>query len=111
MMNGVHAGSYQHSHQQSFESERHPHVAVMEKDAGEENRLPQPDRERCRADERDLSGAVEDGEDELTEMKAQRSRRVEVEVDVMHEVKTPEKRNEVRGPMPPPQCVVETDQT
>src|SRR5713226_3569719 len=81
----------------------------MEQDRREEDRLPQPQRLRIDADEDHLRSAYRDRQRQLSEVKAQRRRGVEVAIDVVHEMESPEERNAMTRPMPPPQRVVEKD--
>ncbi len=89
------------------EAERQPHVGVVEEDRSEEDRLPQPKGLGIDADENHLGRAYRDRQRQLAEMKTQRSQGVEVAVDVMNEMESPEKRYAMVRPMPPPERVVE----
>jgi hypothetical protein len=56
---------------------------------------------------RGVTSTKERGERHLAEVKAQGRRRIEIPIDVMHEVESPQRRPFVTGPMPPPERVVE----
>src|SRR5947208_17070338 len=46
------------------------------------------------------------GKNHFAEMKSRRRAHVEVEVGMVHIVKTPKQRDHMVGPMPPPICVI-----
>src|SRR2546423_4043955 len=106
MMNAVHARRDDEPHEHALHVERQAHVRVMKEDRAEEDRLPQPQRMRIDADDDHLHGANGNRKQQLTEMEPQRRRRIEIAIDVMDKMETPEERDAMIRPMPPPQRVI-----
>jgi GGDEF domain-containing protein len=109
MMNPVHARRHDQPHEETLDAKRKPRVAVMEQDRREEDRLTQPERLRIDADDDHLRRADRNRKRQLAEVKAQSRRGVEIAIDVMDEMESPDERHAVTRPMPPPQRVVEQD--
>src|SRR5687768_10102502 len=107
MMDTVHPGSDDGGDKEALQPQRESPVGMVKENGDEENQLPQPDGEGARSDDHDLQGAIDQGEQQLAEMKAEGRRCVEIAVDVVHEVKTPEEGEAMIHPVPPPECVVE----
>src|SRR6266550_2618434 len=109
MVNSMHSRRDDETDEKAFESERKTRIGVMKKNRSKEDRLPQPELEDARPDEKDLQRSVCDRKRKLAEVESQSCRRVEVEVHVVREMKPPEKRHLMVRPMPPPQRVIEKD--
>src|SRR6185436_1938551 len=107
VMDAVHARRDDETHEPPLDRARQLDVSVMEEDRREEDQLPDPNGVRRGAEDRDLRGAVERRDGVLAEVKAERRRRVEIVVDVMDEVKSPEESDAMTREVPPPERVVE----
>ena len=78
----------------------------MEQDLNQGGRLPHGKGQRRDTDQDDLGGAPRNREDHLAEVETQGGRRVQVQIDMMHQVKAPEERNLVNQNVPDVQQVV-----
>src|ERR1043166_7549639 len=102
MMNPVHPRRHDDEVQKSLQRDRQSPVGMVkecrrfERDE-ENNQKNWPDTE-----ERHGEGEEPRREKHLTEMKPGRRAHVEVEIGMMNIVKTPEERQHVIGPVPPP---------
>src|SRR6266487_5231892 len=105
MVDSMHSRRHDETHQRPLESERKTRIGMMKKNRREEDRLPDPELKNARSDEEDLHRTVCDRQRKLAEMKSQSRRRVEIEINVVGQVKSPEERHLMICPMPPPQRV------
>ena len=92
--------------QNAFEPDREPPVGMMKEcrrfEADEENQK----HYRRDAEDHHCKRKKADGKNHLAEMESRGSAHVEVEIGVMHVMKSPEERHHVIGPMPPPVGVI-----
>lgn len=80
---------------------------MMKEDREQEQRLPDRQRGRVGTDQSDLHQPDDTGESHLPEMEAQPRPGVEIEVDVVNAMESPEKRRTMIHPVPDPECVIE----
>jgi hypothetical protein len=106
VMDAVHARRDDDAHEDALHRHRQAHVCVMKKDRYEEDGLPEPQGLRIDADEEHLRGAHRNRQCQLAEIETQSRRRIQIAIDVMDEMKAPEKRDAMAGPMPPPERVI-----
>jgi hypothetical protein len=100
VVDAVHARSDEHLIEQAFGAERKPNVAVVKKHLNLKNELIDGECPRRRADETHLEKTENDRERDLTEVEAEGGGNVQVRVDMMDIVKTPEKWHTVVSQMP-----------
>lgn len=106
VVDAVHAGRREHAGQGALEPRRQADVAVMEQNGQEEEALPGLERPRAGAGGQDLQRAVGRGDRHVGGVKAKRGAGVEVEIDVMDQVKAPEDGDFVRQDMPEIDAVI-----
>src|SRR5258708_35552894 len=107
MVDSMHARRHDETHEDALECEGKARVGMMKKNRREQDRLPDPELKNARSDENDLHRTVCDRQRELAEMKSQSGRGVEIEIHVVRQMESPEKRHLMICAMPPPERVVE----
>ena len=100
VVDAVHARSDEHLIEQAFGTERKPDVAVVKEHLNLKNELIDGECPRRRADEAHLEKTENDRERDLTEMEAEGGGNIQVRVDMMDIVKTPEKWHPVVSQVP-----------
>lgn len=80
---------------------------MVKENRDEQRALPPDERVLIDAEDLYLRGAEESGEAHLPEMKSKRGGDIQIAIDVMDEMETPERRRNVIEAMPPPQRVIE----
>src|SRR5438105_3197594 len=106
MMDPMHARRHHNQVQQALQFNRQTPVGMMK-----ESRSFQCDEEdhqhyRSDTEEHHRKGEKSDGENHLTKMKSRSSAYIQIEIRVMHVMKSPEQRNHMVRPMPPPIGVI-----
>src|SRR5207249_3524496 len=96
----MHARRYEHFVQQPLEADRQPQVAVMEERVCVEGYFVNAERPAGEPNEADLCDAKSGRHRDFTKMKPKAGGNIEVRVDVVDVVKTPEKRHTVIGDVP-----------
>jgi len=97
----VHARGDDDPAQTSLDIEWQLPIRMMEEDRGEQAHLPDRQRQWRRADRDDLRDPPRCRQRELANVEADRRRCVQVEVDVMNRVESPERRHAPRSVLPP----------
>ena len=100
VVDAVHARSDEHLIEQAFGTKRKPDVAVVKEHLNLKNELIDCECPRRRADETHLEKTENDRERDLTEMEAEGGGNIQVRVDMMDIVKTPEKWHPVVSQVP-----------
>ena len=100
VVDAVHARSDEHLIEQAFGTERKPNVAVVKEHLNLKNELIDGKCPRRGADETHLEKTENDRERDLTEMEAEGGGNIQVRVDMMDIVKTPEKWHPVVSQVP-----------
>src|SRR5688572_8870114 len=106
-MDTVKARSGDKATQPALEVDRKSYVRVVEQNRYQKTRLPDGRGYQGSACHSDLSHPPRYGKQHLTKVKTNRSRRVEIEIDVMHKMKTPEERNLMCEYVPYIEAVIE----
>src|SRR5207249_6126408 len=102
MMNPVHAWRYDEQIQNSFQFDRQAPVGMMKERTG--LKCDEEDDQHQRRDAKDhyCKRKKADRENHFAEMKSRGGCHVEVEIGVVHVMKSPEERHHVHRVMPPP---------
>ena len=101
-MNAVHAGRDDDTVQNTFEPNWQPPVGMVKERGGFEGDEESDEHHRRDAEEHRGEREERDREKHFTEMKSGRGAHIQVEVGMVDVVKSPEERDHVVGPMPPP---------
>src|SRR5438034_10473049 len=80
---------------------------MVKENRDQQHALPPGERVGIDAQDTHLSGAKERRQPHLTEVKSECGRNIQIAIDVMDEMKAPERRRDVVEAMPPPQRVIE----
>src|SRR4029450_1740024 len=102
MMNSMHTGRYNDQVQDSFDLNRQPPVRMVEKSGSLECNEKDHQHYWSNTKNHYCQRKKADRKDHLTKMESRRSANVEIEIGVMHVMKSPEERNHMVRPMPPP---------
>src|SRR5262249_7136679 len=86
--------------------DRQTPVGMMKEGLGFERDEEHDQHYRCDAKERYREGKKTDGQNHLAEMKSRCGCHIEVEIGVVHVMKSPEERHHVHGVVPPPIGVI-----
>ena len=100
VVDAVHARGDQHAIQEALDANRQAHVAVLKERVRLKHELVDGNGQRRCADQQDLHDAKSRRQRNLAEMKAECTRHIEIRIDVMHHVKTPEERQSMIGQVP-----------
>lgn len=106
MVDAMHARCDNDAVQQMFDSQREPPVRMMKERGGFEGDEKDEEHDWGDAEEHDGQREKSHREEHLAEMKSCGGAYVHIEVGVMDVVKTPEERQHVIDPMPPPIGIV-----
>src|SRR4029453_5992022 len=106
MMNAVHPRSYNDQIQNAFELDRQPPVGMMKQGLGFKDDKKNEEHYRSDAEDHHCKRKKSDGKNHLAEMEPRSRAHVEVEIGMMHVMKSPEERHHVIRPMPPPVSVI-----
>src|SRR5579864_6002724 len=99
-MNSVHSRRHDHFVQQPFEANRQSHVAVMKKHFGLKRQLINGKGPTGNADHAHREKCEGARKRDLAKMKSECGCDVQIGIDVMNVVKSPEKREAMIGEMP-----------
>lgn len=110
VMDAVHARRDEEGQQTALPPRGQAHIGMMEEDAGDEPGLPEEVSGRREADEQDLRRAPGNGREQFAEVEAERGGGVEIEIDVMDKVESPEERHAMREDVPEVHGVVHQDE-
>src|SRR6266849_11138716 len=102
MMNPVHSRRDDEQVQNPFELNRQSPVGMMKECCDLECDEEHDQHYRGDAEEHHYKRKKSDGKNHFAEVKSRGGAHVEVEIGVMHIMKSPEERDHVIGPMPPP---------
>ena len=100
VVDAVHARSDEHLIEQAFGTERKPDIAVVKEHLNLKNELIDGECPRRRADETHLEKTENDRERDLTEVETEGGGNIQIRVDMMDIVKTPEKWHPVVSQVP-----------
>ena len=106
-MNAVHPRRYDNQIQNALEPDWQPPVGMMKERCGLEGNEEHDQHYRGDAEEHHCKRKKPDGKNHLAEMESRGGAHVEVKIGVMHVMKSPEKREHVIGPVPPPIGVIQ----
>src|SRR6266571_613441 len=106
MMNAVHSRRDDDQVQNPFELNRQPPVGMMKECCGLECDEEHDQHYRGDAEEHHCKRKKPDGKNHLAEMEPRGGADIEVEIRVMHIMKSPEERDHVISPMPPPVRII-----
>ena len=109
-MNAMHARCNNEFAEPAFDTKWQLHVRVVEHDFRNEPGVPNRERERRDPNDQDLKYLERGGHGHLPEVKANRRRRIHVQVHVMHLMKSPKKRHLMECYVPEVKRVIEQDQ-
>src|SRR5436190_15728197 len=105
-MNAVHPRRYDNQIQNALEPDRQTPVGMMEERFGLEGNEEHDQHYRRDAKDHDCERKKADGKNHFPEMKSRGGANIEVKVCVMHVMKSPEERNHVISPVPPPVGII-----
>src|SRR5437899_7572830 len=106
VMNPVHARGDNDQIQDAFEVNRQSPVGMMKESGGFERDEENNEHHRRDSEERDSERKKSDREKHLTKMKTRGRAYIEIEIGMMDIVKSPEEREHMIGPMPPPVGII-----
>src|SRR4029450_11129399 len=106
MMNAVHPRSYNDQIQNAFESDRKPPVGMMKEGLGFKGEEKNKEHYRSNAENQDSKRKKPHRERNFTEVKSRGGADIHIQIGVVHVMESPEERNHVIGPMPPPVSVI-----
>src|SRR4030095_7002692 len=106
MMNAVHSRRDDNQIQNALELDRKAPVGVMKECRSFECDKKNEEHYRSDAEDHHCKRKKSDGKNHLAEMEPRSRAHVEVEIGMMHVMKSPEERHHVIGPMPPPVSVI-----
>src|SRR5919106_1609336 len=106
MMNAVHPRRDHNEIQNAFELNRQPPIGMMKESSGFE--CDEENEKHDRSDAKNNHGERQkaDREKDFAEMESRGGTHVHVEISVMHIMKSPEERDHMVRPMPPPIGVI-----
>src|SRR6266540_4845889 len=105
-MNAVHARRDDNEVQNAFQLDREAPVGVMKERRSFECDKKNEKHYRSNPEGNHCKRKKSDGKNHLAEMESRGSAHIEVEIGVMHVMKSPEERDHVIGPVPPPVSVI-----
>ena len=88
-MDSVHSWCYQEQVQAAFQRYRQPQARMVEQHINQKEILPHGVRFRRDADERNLCGLKRNGKTHFAEMETKRRGGVQIQIGVVHYMKTP----------------------
>src|SRR4029453_13082757 len=106
MMNAVHARRDDNQIQNAFELDWQSPVGMMKEGCGLKCDEKTEEHYRSDAEDHHCKRKKSDGKNHLAEMEPRSRAHVEVEIGMMHVMKSPEERHHVIRPMPPPVSVI-----
>jgi hypothetical protein len=106
-MDPVHPRCHEDQIQRALEPDREADIAVMKGGVRLQRQFVNREGPHRRADDDDLGNAKDRGECDLPEVKSERRRYVELRIDVMHVVESPQQWHAVIGDVPPVEGEVE----
>src|SRR6266566_2519373 len=106
VMNSVHARSYNDQVKDPLKTDRKSPIRMMKEYCHFEAQKKNEQHDRRDPESHDCQRKESNGKNHFAEMKSRRRAHVEVEVRMVHIVKTPKQRDHMVGPMPPPICVI-----
>src|SRR6266536_6523824 len=106
MMNAVHPRCDKDQVQNPLQLNRQPPVGMMKERCGLKRNEEHDQHFRADAEEDHCKRKKTDGKNHFAKMKSRGSAHIEIEIGVMHVMKTPEDRYHVIGPMPPPVGII-----
>src|SRR6266511_2830504 len=109
MMDAMHSGRDEYARDYALDADGKFHIRVVKQNRDEERVLPQRQGVWCHANGDNLRRSPWDRHRQLAEMKSQCGRRIQIEVDVVHEMKPPQPRYSVYEHVPHVQRVIEQD--
>jgi len=106
MMNAVHARSYNDQVQTAFELDRQPPVGMMKQGLGFKGDEENQEQHRRNPENQDSKRKKPEREKNFAEVKSRGGADIHIQISVVHIMESPEERNHVIGPMPPPVSVI-----
>ena len=106
MMNAVHPRRDDNQVKTAFELDRQPPVRMMKQRRGFEGDEKNEEQHWRDPENQDSKRKKPDREKHLAEMKSRRGADIHIQIGVVHVMESPEERNHVIGPMPPPVGII-----